>query len=149
MLSRDMRGLAEEIPTPFDFIEWGWGADGECELQCKLDDSPHDYHAAFLRTGASAEPGTDVFLCWVDGAAEQWLEDIEVCLKTRTPRDSSCTIFRGHPGKCDWAYIDPPMVAARAEADQLLSRLGLSPIWREAWDATIGGDGPPKSERNE
>ncbi|GAA2224460.1 hypothetical protein [Streptomyces nogalater] len=116
VLSDEVRSAAAEISSPVARIEWASGV----TLQCKLEDVPHDHHAAFLRTGASLEPCTDVYLCWFDGTATQWLEDIEVCLKRKgTSTDTGCTIFRDHPGRCDWAYIDPPRLAVEAQADQL------------------------------
>ncbi|GAA4795933.1 hypothetical protein GCM10023220_23310 [Streptomyces ziwulingensis] len=57
--------------------------------------------------GAGSEPCTDVFLRWGDESGPQWLEDVEVCLKVENPMASGCTILRGHPGRCDWEYIDP------------------------------------------
>nr|BFD83068.1 hypothetical protein StreXyl84_24690 [Streptomyces sp. Xyl84] len=130
MLDPKLRDLAAQIPSPFGGIEWAIETEGQYAFQCKLEDAPHDYHAAFLRTGAFADPCTDVFLCWVDGGDEQWLEDIEVCMKRRKPLDSGCTIFRKHPGKCDWEYIDPPLLAAKAQADQLMKEPGLNALSR-------------------
>ncbi|MFD6169619.1 hypothetical protein [Streptomyces coeruleorubidus] len=110
------------IPSPFTDVEWS----GTPHLQCLLEDVPHDFHAAFLRTGAGTDPDTDVFVCWRDGSATQWLEDIEVCLLRAGPLDTGCTVYRLHPGRCDWQYIDPAQVALQAEADQLAKALGLS-----------------------
>ncbi|MGW2491141.1 hypothetical protein ACWCV9_28505 [Streptomyces sp. NPDC001606] len=125
-LDGDVRATAEKIGSPRPDIEWA-----TVDLyQCKVEDVPHDFHAAFLRTGARTDPDSDVFLCWRDGPSVQWLEDIEVCLKAPAPLGSVCTIFRGHPGQCDWAYVDPPQVAAQAMADQLIQEWGLSHMFR-------------------
>ncbi|MFF6789710.1 hypothetical protein ACFY9C_11575 [Streptomyces filamentosus] len=94
-----------------------WAANGG--FQCLVEDVEHSFHAAFLRSGSGEN--TDVFLCW--SAEGQWLLDVECCLKTRTPKGSSCTIYRGHPGRCEWAYVDPRRVAEEAMADQWLRDL--------------------------
>ncbi|MGW3954113.1 hypothetical protein ACWEKM_25045 [Streptomyces sp. NPDC004752] len=44
--------------------------------------------------------------------------------------DTGCTIFKGHPGRCDWQYIDPAEVAAQAQADQLIQAWGLSHLFK-------------------
>jgi hypothetical protein len=131
-LDDDVRTTAALIPTPFDSIEWAPETAGPYAFQCKLSEVPHTHHAAFLRTGSSQEPCSDVFLCWHDETGPQWLEDVEVCLKRRHPMATGCTIFRGHPGLCDWEYIDPPMVAAGAQADQLIMEMGLSHTFKRA-----------------
>jgi hypothetical protein len=110
------------ISSPCPDIEWA----GDSPFQCMVEDVAHDFHAAFLRTGSSTDPDTDVFVCWRDGSTAQWLEDIEVCLLRAAPLDSGCTIFRHHPGRCDWEYLDPAQIALQAEADQLAAKLGLS-----------------------
>ncbi|MFI8253369.1 hypothetical protein ACWEPA_03030 [Streptomyces filamentosus] len=94
-----------------------WARDGS--FQCLVEDVEHSFHAAWLRTGSGEN--SDVFLCW--GAEGQWLMDAECCLKTRTPTGAECTIYRGHPGRCKWAYVDPPQVAADAMADQFMRDL--------------------------
>nr|WP_145488949.1 MULTISPECIES: hypothetical protein [Streptomyces] len=91
-----------------------------------VEDVPHEHHAAFLRSGSQIDPDTEVYLCWRDGASKQWLEDVEYCMKTANPVGAVCTIFKGHPGRCEWQYIDPVRVAARALADQLSKEWGLS-----------------------
>ncbi|GHI91763.1 hypothetical protein [Streptomyces olivaceus] len=111
--------LAESIGSPLDAIEWA----SDEVLQCLIEDIPHDHHAAFLRTGARQD--SDVFLRWTDGSSEQDLADLTCCLAYPDPMGSACTIYAGHPGKCEWAYIDPPYVAATARADQILKELGL------------------------
>ncbi|WP_157876548.1 hypothetical protein [Streptomyces graminilatus] len=93
---------------------------------------PHDFHAAFLRTGSRTEPDSDVFLCWKEGSSAQSLADLECCFNRRFELGTGCTIFKNHPGRCDWAYIDPEVVAVQAQADQLVEELDLSPIWRDA-----------------
>jgi hypothetical protein len=110
------------IPSPLPDIDWAT----QPPFQCLLEGEPHEFHAAFLRTGSGTDPDTDVFLCWRDASAIQWLEDIEVCLKRAAPLDTGCTIYRSHPGRCDWQYIDPAQIALQAKADQLTAKLGLS-----------------------
>ncbi|MGA5584406.1 hypothetical protein ACPCIY_25345 [Streptomyces thermodiastaticus] len=46
----------------------------------------------------------------------------------------ACTIFKGHPGRCDWEYIDPQGVATQALADQLAKEWRLSRVFRGALD---------------
>ncbi|MGA5217327.1 hypothetical protein ACPCAE_14790 [Streptomyces cinereoruber] len=117
-LHADVRERAEAIPL-HDRDE-NWYEPGA--FQCVVEEGDHTYHAAYLRPGATRD--TDVFLCWEpDGG--QWLMDVECCLKTPTRLGSSCTIYRGHPGKCDWGYVDPPAVAAEAWTDQYLRAVGL------------------------
>ncbi|GAA4797037.1 hypothetical protein GCM10023220_25120 [Streptomyces ziwulingensis] len=125
LLDSDVQATAELMPTAFDSIEWVSESVGEYLFRCEVEDVPHDHHAAFLRNGASSEPCTDVYLCWRDESGPQWLADGEVCLRAENPMASGCTIFRGHPGRCDWEYIDPSMVAAQAEADQSVREPGL------------------------
>lgn len=117
----DVRAAAQTIGSPLGRIDWT----SDTVLQCLIEDVAHDFHAAFLRTGA--RENSDVFLCWTDGAPEQSLADLDCCLARRDPMDSGCTIFAHHPGRCEWAYIDPPHLAAQAQADQLLKELGISP----------------------
>ncbi|MFC8873249.1 MULTISPECIES: hypothetical protein [Streptomyces] len=113
------RAAAETIGSPRDGIDWT----SDTILQCLIEDVAHDFHAAFLRTGA--RENSDVFLCWTDGSPDQSLADLDCCLGRRTPMGTGCTIFAHHPGLCEWAYIDPPYVAVTARADQLLKELGL------------------------
>ncbi|CAL9312967.1 hypothetical protein SUDANB180_02579 [Streptomyces sp. enrichment culture] len=114
-LDSEVRSAAEAIGSPRPGIEWS----PYDVFQCLVEDVPHDFHAAFLRTGARADPESDVYLCWRDGSPVQWLADIDVCLKKAEPLGTGCTIYRGHPGRCEWQYIDPPQVAAQALVDQL------------------------------
>ncbi|MFF8728120.1 hypothetical protein ACF073_16740 [Streptomyces sp. NPDC015171] len=44
----------------------------------------------------------------------------------RTELGTGCTIFKGHPGRCDWEYIDPEYMAGLAQADQLVKEMGLT-----------------------
>ena len=127
-LDDDVRATAEKFGSPHPDIEW---APKPFDLfQCMVEDVSHDFHAAFLRTGASTDPDSDVYLCWRDGSSVQWLEDVEVCLGKPTALGTGCTIFRDHPGRCDWQYIDPPQVAAQAMADQLIKEWDLSHLFR-------------------
>lgn len=121
-LDDDLRALAAQIPTPHTDIEWT----SFDTLQCMVEDVPHEHHAAFLRTGARTDPDTDVYVCWRDGSSKQWLEDIECCMNRPNPLGTGCTIFKDHPGRCEWQYIDPAQVAAQAMADQLMKEWGLS-----------------------
>ncbi|MFJ3534346.1 hypothetical protein ACIPQA_02645 [Streptomyces sp. NPDC090109] len=107
--------LAHAVPNFRGDTEWA-PDDG---FQCLVEDVEHTFHAAWLRTGSGEN--TDVFLCW--SPEGQWLMDVECCLKTRTPAGSSCTIYAGHPGRCEWAYVDPRQVAEQAMADQYLRDL--------------------------
>ncbi|MCN9244217.1 hypothetical protein NGF19_26120 [Streptomyces sp. RY43-2] len=125
-LDDDVRVRAALIPSPHMDIDWA----PFDSFQCVVEGAPHDHHAAFLRSGANTDPCTDVFLCWRDGEVAQWIEDVEVCLKRSNPMGSGCTIFKGHPGRCDWQYIDPLDVAARAQADQLIKEWRLSHRFR-------------------
>ncbi|MEU7562013.1 hypothetical protein [Streptomyces eurythermus] len=108
------RAAAETIGSPRPDIEWS----PYDVFQCLLEDVPHHFHAAFLRTGARADPESDVYLCWRDESPVQWLADIDVCLKKPAPLGTGCTLYRGHPGRCEWQYIDPPYVAAQALVGQ-------------------------------
>lgn len=117
----DTRAAAETIGSPRNSIMWT----SDTVLQCLTEDVDHDFHAAFLRTGA--RENSDVFLCWTDNAPDQSLADLDCCLARRTPMDTGCTNFQHHPGLCEWAYVDPPDVAAWARADQLLKERGISP----------------------
>ncbi|GAA4801653.1 hypothetical protein [Streptomyces ziwulingensis] len=125
-LDNDVQATAELMPTAFDSIEWVSDYVGENLFHCELEDVPHDHHAAFLRNGTSREPCTDVYLCWRDESGPQWLEDVEVCLKVENPMAPGCTIFRGHPGKCDWEYIGPSMLAVLVQSDHFVRELRLS-----------------------
>ncbi|MEU3536137.1 hypothetical protein AB0E70_31835 [Streptomyces murinus] len=107
--------LAMQIPSPRADIDWA----ASRSLRCLLEDVPHDHHAAFLRTGASAAPDSDVFVCWRDGASEQWFEDIECCMNRPTPLAPGCTLFKNHPGRCDWQYADPEDKAIQEAAERL------------------------------
>ncbi|MEU8695617.1 hypothetical protein [Streptomyces sp. NPDC048665] len=122
----DDRAAAAKIASPWSCIEWS----SFDPLQCLIEDVPHDHHAAFLRTGARAGPDSDVYLCWCDGSSTQWLEDLECCMHRPDPLGTGCTIFTGHPGRCDWQYIDPEQVAAQAQADQLIKAWGLSHLFK-------------------
>ncbi|WP_328657847.1 hypothetical protein [Streptomyces sp. NBC_00334] len=116
--------MAAVIRCPFDRIEWA----SDPVQQCLLEDIPHDIHAAFLRSGSHGDPAaSDVYLLWRDGDTTQSLADLHCCLAQRTPMSGACTIYKGHPGRCDWQYIDPAQVAAQAQADQLLQEMGLLP----------------------
>lgn len=117
----DTWAAAKTIASPRDNLLWA----SDTVLQCLIEDVDHDFHAAFLRTGS--RPDSDVFLCWRDGVPGQALADLDCCLERRDPMDIGCTIFKHHPGLCEWRYIDPPDVAATAQADQLLKEWGLSP----------------------
>ncbi|MEU3031688.1 hypothetical protein ACPCBC_28520 [Streptomyces incarnatus] len=108
--------LAQQIPSPHAEIDWALSR----SLRCLLEDVPHDHHAAFLRTGASTAPDSDVFVCWRDGASEQWFEDIECCMNRPAPLATGCTLFKEHPGRCDWQYADPDDAAIQEAADRLI-----------------------------
>ncbi|GAA2221236.1 hypothetical protein [Streptomyces nogalater] len=82
------------------------------DLQCLLSEERHEFHAAWLRSGSELEK--DVYLCWFDDSAMQWVIDVEVCLKTKTRMGSSCTIYKGHPGKCEWDCVDTEAAAPAA-----------------------------------
>ncbi|MFJ8146063.1 hypothetical protein ACIQ6R_13420 [Streptomyces sp. NPDC096048] len=127
----EVRAMGETISSPHGKIEWT----PYSTLQCLLEDVPHDFHAAFLRTGTRADPASDVYLCWRDGSLDQCLADLDCCMARPEPRDAGCTIFEHHPGRCQWEYIDPEQVAAQAQADQLVEELGLSHCPHSAWDA--------------
>ncbi|MEU9975077.1 hypothetical protein [Streptomyces sp. NPDC051014] len=107
--------LAKEIPSAFPEIEWT----SYDVLQCLVEDVPHDFHAAFLRSGSRADPASDVYLCWSDGPGWRGIAELDCCLKLPDPMGSACTIFKEHPGRCAWDYVDPAYVAALAVADQL------------------------------
>ncbi len=77
-------------------VDWAFLDD----LQCLLSEETHEYHATWLRSGSELEK--DVYLCWSDHSGKQWIVDADVCLKTRTPMETPCTIYQGHPGKCEW-----------------------------------------------
>jgi hypothetical protein len=118
----ETRAMAETIATPFAAVDWA----PDKVLQCLVEDVPHDFHAAFLRTGAREDPPSDIYLCWKDGDPDQSLADLDCCMARSRPLDPGCTIFKHHPGRCYEDYIDPPAVAASAYADQLLKDLGIS-----------------------
>ncbi|MER7920668.1 MULTISPECIES: hypothetical protein [unclassified Streptomyces] len=107
--------LAKQLPSPRTDIDWAPSP----PLRCLLEDVPHDDHAAFLRTGVRRAPDSDVFVRWRDGASEQWLEDIECCMTRPTPLAPGCTVFKGHPGRCDWQYVDPEDAAIQEAAARL------------------------------
>lgn len=134
LLDDAVRAKAEKIHSPHSSIEWTQYT----ELQCLVEDVPHDFHAAFLRTGSRTDPDSDVFLCWTDESSAQTLADLECCMNRRTELDTGCTIFKNHPGRCEWEYIDPELVAVEAQADQLIKELGLSEMFRNWRD-----DGTP------
>ncbi|WP_318280180.1 hypothetical protein, partial [Streptomyces griseoloalbus] len=117
----ETRALAETITSPHDSIEWA----SYPVLQCLLEDVDHDFHAAFFRTGSRTDPDSDVFVCWRDGTPGHALADLDCCMNRSSPLATGCTIFQHHPGRCEWDYIDPPMVAAQAQADQIAAALGL------------------------
>ncbi|MFD3332602.1 hypothetical protein ACFWV1_08115 [Streptomyces sp. NPDC058700] len=112
--SRRVLGLILALPNHPD-VDWS----AEPDFQCMVEDVEHVFHASWLRTGSG--PSTDVFLCWSpDG---QWLMDVECCLKARTPLGTGCTVYKDHPGRCEWAYVDPRQVAEQAIADQYVQEL--------------------------
>ncbi|MEU3954498.1 hypothetical protein AB0F45_19630 [Streptomyces achromogenes] len=81
-------------------VDWAFLDD----LRCVLGGGEHEFHATWLRSGSELE--RDVYLCWLDNPGMQWVVDAEVCLKTRTRLGSACTIYKGHPGKCEWDCAD-------------------------------------------
>ncbi|MFJ3494835.1 hypothetical protein ACIPPJ_14735 [Streptomyces sp. NPDC086091] len=107
--------------SPHSSVEWT----SDTELQCLIEDVPHDFHAAFLRTGSRTAPDSDVYLCWTAESPEQSIADIACCMKRRSSLDPGCTIFTSHPGRCEWEYVDPVAVAVQAQADQLITELDL------------------------
>lgn len=119
-ISAEMLDLARTMPCASPPpIEWSISLSERHPLQCLVGDGPHDHHAAFLRTGAQAHAGSDVFPCWQD-EDDPWLADLAVCLKVRRPIDSGCLIYAHHPGPCSWEYVDPREVALLAAADQIV-----------------------------
>ncbi|MGX1248679.1 hypothetical protein RKD48_001190 [Streptomyces ambofaciens] len=118
----EIRAMAEKIVTPFGAVDWA----PEPVLQCLVEDVDHSFHAAFLRTGTRTDPCSDIYLCWKDGDPDQSLADLDCCMARSRPLDAGCMIFRHHPGRCYEEYIDPPQVAAQAQGDQLLKKLGIS-----------------------
>ncbi|MFH9673229.1 hypothetical protein ACH4L5_13310 [Streptomyces sp. NPDC017405] len=114
-----MRAIAELIRSPFPDPDWS----PEAPSRCMVEDVPHDFHAAWLRTGSTVH--SDLFLCWRDGSPDQWIADFVCCMNRRTELSTGCTIFKYHPGKCEWAYVDPERVAVQAQADQLAQKLNL------------------------
>lgn len=125
-LDDEIQAEAEKIGSPHPHIEWA----SSSLFQCMVEDVPHDHHAAFLRTGAGTDPDSDIYLCWRDDSPAQWIEDVECCMNRSHPLGTGCTIFKSHPGRCDWQYIDPQQVAAQAQADQLAKEWGLSHLFR-------------------
>ncbi|MGW1593829.1 hypothetical protein [Streptomyces sp. NPDC002343] len=97
-------------------VDWAFLDD----LQCLLGEDEHEFHATWLRSGSELE--RDVYLCWFDDPAMQWVVDAEVCLKSDTPMGTSCTIYKGHPGKCEWDHVDPEAPAQPAASDRLMPR---------------------------
>lgn len=114
-LDDGVRALAEQIPSPRADVDWA----SSPSFRCMLEDVPHERHVAFLRTGASMAPDSDVFVCWRAGAPGQWLEDIECCMNKPNPLATGCTLFKGHPGRCEWQYTDPEDMAVQTAADRL------------------------------
>jgi hypothetical protein len=93
--------LAQRLPcADHGEVDWAFLDD----LRCVLGEEEHEFHATWLRSGSELEK--DVYLCWRDDPGTQWIVDAEVCLKTKTPLGSSCTIYKGHPGKCEWDHVD-------------------------------------------
>ncbi|MEU3523636.1 hypothetical protein AB0E62_07185 [Streptomyces sp. NPDC038707] len=82
-------------------VDWAFLDD----LQCLLGEAEHEFHATWLRSGSELE--RDVYLCWLDEPDMQWVVDAEVCLKTERPLGSGCTIYKGHPGTCEWEHTAP------------------------------------------
>lgn len=118
---------ADLLPCPHPEVEW---ADHD-RLQCLVEDVPHDFHAAFLRSGTRPGPGfSDLYLCWRDGSSEQWLTDAEPCMRRASPLGTGCTVHQGHPGRCDWQYIDPASVAALALACELARHWGIAHLFK-------------------
>lgn len=122
-----VRAVAVGMGSPHPEVEWS----GFDRLQCLLEDVPHDVHAAFLRSGAQPGPRfSDVFVCWREGASGQWLADVECCMRKEGRLGAVCTIFRGHPGRCDWEYVDPASVAVQALAGQLAREWGHTHLFK-------------------
>ncbi|MFF5433397.1 hypothetical protein ACFY5K_25580 [Streptomyces griseofuscus] len=109
-------------------------------FMCELDDSPHDFHIAFLGDSI-LDPQKEVFLYWSAVDDEQRVVTEKPCLK-KDGGKQVCALISEHPGVCDWGYIDPVMVAYQAVRDQesaYLRDYGHPPTkeWEE--DASDGG----------
>ncbi|MFE2040740.1 hypothetical protein ACFXAZ_07355 [Streptomyces sp. NPDC059477] len=132
----DVLAKAAQLECAFTDPDW---AEADA-VQCQLGDIPHVFHAAFLRDGAQREPCSDVFLRWHQDMPGQWAQDLAVCLSKRTPLGDVCTIFRDHPGPCEWQQTDPLDPALSAYADQLIQdwRQGGSSGSLTKWLARLG-----------
>lgn len=124
------RAACLDSPTP----DIDWAEEGA--LQCMLEDGPHDRHVTFLRSGGHRN--SDVFLCWRDEAPAQWLADLECCLLTATRLGSGCTLYKGHPGACEWAIVDLAREARlRAQAYEMARRRSTPEFLRSALNALL------------
>ncbi|MFE2041080.1 hypothetical protein ACFXAZ_09135 [Streptomyces sp. NPDC059477] len=134
----DALAQAIKIESRVDDPDWAEVDAVQCQVS---DDAPHVFHVAFLRDGAQREPSTDVFLHWHQDMPGQWAEDLPVC-ESEDPTGDICTIYRDHPGACEWAQFNPFDIALRAQVDQLIAALkpvGLRGTFTK-WRARLGGD---------
>ncbi|WDM12547.1 hypothetical protein J3S85_13975 [Streptomyces lavenduligriseus] len=101
-------------------VDW---ADYRLPIQCQIDDTEHEFHAAFLRSIPGKEE--EVFFHWMDGSDIQWIVARNLCLKEQPRTERICMLFLEHPGVCTWGYVDPKAVADLAREDQKVANLGV------------------------
>jgi hypothetical protein len=100
----------EIAPYDVDDVEY----EPDSPFGCALSEEAHDVHGAFLRY----VPGSlnEVWFFWDSGRERGCVVVLSPCNKPNP--DQACTLYRGHPGKCDWDFIDPVRVAMMARLDQ-------------------------------
>ncbi|MFE2075170.1 hypothetical protein [Streptomyces misionensis] len=128
--------IAKTIVKPVD----GFVPEAGQPFLCELDDSPHDFHIAFLGDSI-LDPQKEVFFYWSAVDDEQRVVTEKPCLK-KDEGEEACALISEHPGVCDWGYIDPGVVAYQALLDQesaYLRDYGLPPVREREEDATDGG----------
>ncbi|MEV3860682.1 hypothetical protein AB0J38_41035 [Streptomyces sp. NPDC050095] len=112
----DVMALFSLEIAPFDAqdIDYKPGA----VMQCQLGEGDHDTHGSFLRILPGAN-GKEVWLSWDGDHGNQYVSIVKLCMeKRRGDADGGCLLYKGHPGECDWAILDPVDVALTAKIDQ-------------------------------
>ena len=105
----------------------------DCEpddvFQCQLEGTDHRIHACYVANMPGPNDDREVWLWWEAedadypqvGGISQYITLHEMCWTMKYPSTTPCYLFKNHPGKCDWDFIDPERLAATAQLDQILT----------------------------
>lgn len=104
-------------------------APGE-EFQCELGMHHRDNHYGLIRGVPKSD--REVWFGWSQIDELYFVAIYRPCDIPSEDWQRVCSLFRRHPGECDWSLIDPRALALAAEVDQALSYLrdtGSLPPW--------------------